>query len=166
VLDNINLDIQAGEKIGLCGRTGSGKSSLALSLFRILEPTSGSISISSLPVTQNFGLSDLRSKITVIPQDAFLFVGTLRTNLAPFGEYDDELLWRALDGAHLKSVVVGMEGGLDTVVQENGENFRWVYGSKKRFFFETGFIDSMKPTARANANFCVSPVLFFDVPKS
>lgn len=123
VLQNVNLSIRGGEKIGLCGRTGSGKSTLALSLFRIVEPTAGRILVDGIDVTDNFGLADLRSSITVIPQDAVLFVGTIRTNLDPFSQHPDPEIWRALELAHLKPLIVSLESGLESPVSENGSNF-------------------------------------------
>lgn len=95
VLKHIDLDIQPGEKIGVVGRTGAGKSSLALSLFRIIEPSEGRIIIDNLD-TSSIGLLDLRERLTIIPQDAALFEGTIRSNLDPRGIYDDTELWGAL----------------------------------------------------------------------
>ena len=77
VLKNINLDIQPREKIGIVGRTGAGKSSLTLALFRIIEPAEGNITIDSLN-TGEIGLHDLRSRLSIIPQDAAIFEGTIR----------------------------------------------------------------------------------------
>jgi ABC-type multidrug transport system fused ATPase/permease subunit len=95
VLRNINLDIKAKEKIGVVGRTGAGKSSLALSLFRIIEASSGSIHIDNLDIS-TIGLLDLRQRLTIIPQDAALFEGTVRDNLDPGKVHDDTELWTTL----------------------------------------------------------------------
>lgn len=95
VLKNINLDIKAHEKIGVVGRTGAGKSSLTLSLFRIIEPTTGNISIDDLN-TSTIGLLDLRRRLAIIPQDAALFEGTIRDNLDPGLVHDDTELWSVL----------------------------------------------------------------------
>ncbi|KAG0045862.1 hypothetical protein BGZ83_008926, partial [Gryganskiella cystojenkinii] len=100
VLKNISLHIKAGEKVGIVGRTGSGKSTLAISLFRFMEPTHGSIRIDGIDIA-SIGLLDLRSNLTIIPQDAVLFKGTLRFNLDPFGERQDSELWTALRQSHL-----------------------------------------------------------------
>ena len=95
VLKNVNLDIKAHEKIGVVGRTGAGKSSLTLALFRIIEPSEGNISIDSLN-TSTIGLLDLRRRLAIIPQDAALFEGTIRDNLDPGNVHDDTELWSVL----------------------------------------------------------------------
>ncbi|CAB4387319.1 unnamed protein product [Rhizophagus irregularis] len=100
VLKGVSLDISSGEKVGIVGRTGCGKSTLATSFFRFVEPTSGKIVLDGIDVT-TIGLKDLRSKITIIPQDPVLFNGTLRSNLDPFNEHDDAKLWNALRRSHL-----------------------------------------------------------------
>jgi len=100
VIKNISFSIKAGEKIGVVGRTGSGKSTFAISLFRFMDPVHGSISIDGLDICK-IGLQDLRSKLTIIPQDPVLFKGTLRSNLDPFGEREDSELWEALRRSHL-----------------------------------------------------------------
>jgi ATP-binding cassette subfamily C (CFTR/MRP) protein 1 len=95
VLKNIALSFNAQEKIGVVGRTGAGKSSLTLSLFRIIEPASGGIDIDNID-TSTIGLADLRSKMAIIPQDAALFEGTIRDNLDPSHSKSDQELWSAL----------------------------------------------------------------------
>lgn len=95
VLKNINLDIKSHEKIGVVGRTGAGKSSLTLSLFRLIEPVTGDISIDNLN-TSTIGLLDLRRRLAIIPQDAALFEGTVRDNLDPGHVHDDTELWSVL----------------------------------------------------------------------
>ncbi|KDN53139.1 putative YCF1-vacuolar ABC transporter [Tilletiaria anomala UBC 951] len=122
VLKGINVAIRAGERIGVCGRTGAGKSSLALALFRIIEPTNGRIIIDGVDATK-IGLKDLRRSISIIPQDANIWEGTLRDNLDPTGETDDAALWRALDSAHLREHVNSLEGRLDAKLCEGGTNF-------------------------------------------
>ncbi|RKO85556.1 P-loop containing nucleoside triphosphate hydrolase protein [Blyttiomyces helicus] len=121
VLDGISLEIKDKEKIGVVGRTGSGKSSLMQALFRMVEPASGKITISGLDASA-LGLEDLRSGLAIIPQDPVLFSGTVRTNLDPFGKYQDADLWDALARAGLKEKVTDMEDGLDGKIQEGGEN--------------------------------------------
>ncbi|KAG0272854.1 hypothetical protein BGZ95_011349 [Linnemannia exigua] len=100
ILKNVSLSVKGGEKVGVVGRTGSGKSTLAISLLRILEPSWGTILIDGIDVTK-IGLQDLRSRLTIIPQDPVLFTGTLRFNLDPFGEHEDIELWEALRRSHL-----------------------------------------------------------------
>lgn len=122
VLTKISINIKPGEKVGIVGRTGSGKSSLSLSLFRILEASSGKILIDGEDVAQ-YGLHDLRSRLTIIPQDPVLFSGTLRFNLDPLKLYSDLRIWQALELAHLKANIASLPNGLDHIVSEYGENF-------------------------------------------
>jgi ATP-binding cassette subfamily C (CFTR/MRP) protein 1 len=121
VLKNINLQIKPNEKIGVVGRTGAGKSSLTLALFRIIEPTEGNVSIDSLN-TSTIGLLDLRRRLAIIPQDAALFEGTVRDNLDPGHVHDDTELWSALEHARLKDHVASMQGKLDAQIHEGGSN--------------------------------------------
>lgn len=99
VLKNVNLDIKSHEKIGVVGRTGAGKSSLTLALFRIIEAASGNISIDGRD-TSEMGLLDLRRRLAIIPQDAALFEGTVRDNLDPGHVHDDTELWSVLGKSH------------------------------------------------------------------
>uniref|UniRef100_A0A1X7UX79 ABC-type glutathione-S-conjugate transporter n=1 Tax=Amphimedon queenslandica TaxID=400682 RepID=A0A1X7UX79_AMPQE len=121
VLKNISCYIPGGQKVGIVGRTGAGKSSLTISLFRIIEADKGSISIDGIDISM-IGLSDLRSQLTIIPQDPLLFSGTLRFNLDPFNTCTDDEIWRALHNAHLSAHVQGLSKGLDHIVTEGGEN--------------------------------------------
>ncbi|KAI6122204.1 ABC protein, partial [Pisolithus croceorrhizus] len=95
VLHGISFSIHGGEKIGIVGRTGAGKSSLMLALYRIVELSGGSIVLDGIDIS-TLGLRDLRTKISIIPQDPLLFSGTIRSNLDPFNRYDDAKLWDAL----------------------------------------------------------------------
>lgn len=95
VLKDVNLEIKAHEKVGVVGRTGAGKSSLTLALFRIIEPAEGHMSIDGLN-TSTIGLLDLRRRLAIIPQDAALFEGTVRDNLDPGHVHDDTELWSVL----------------------------------------------------------------------
>ncbi|XP_035205921.1 multidrug resistance-associated protein 1-like, partial [Stegodyphus dumicola] len=121
VLKGVDAEIAAGEKVGVVGRTGAGKSSLALALFRIVEPDSGRILIDGIDIGI-LGLHDLRSRITIIPQDPIVFSGTLRLNLDPLQQHTDKDLWAAIEHAHLKTFVNTLEEGLEYQVSEGGEN--------------------------------------------
>ncbi|KAM7291291.1 multidrug resistance-associated protein 1-like [Ixodes scapularis] len=120
VLRDIDLDVSPGEKVGIVGRTGAGKSTIALSLFRILEPAAGNIVVDGVDIA-TLRLRDLRSRISIIPQDPVLFGGTLRFNLDPAGQYGTEELWSALDRSHLGDTF-RKNGGLDFEVSEGGLN--------------------------------------------
>ncbi|XP_014486459.1 PREDICTED: multidrug resistance-associated protein 1 isoform X2 [Dinoponera quadriceps] len=121
VLHGISFSVLGGEKIGIVGRTGAGKSSLTLALFRIIEAAGGEILIDNINIAK-LGLHDLRSRLTIIPQDPVLFSGTLRMNLDPFDDHSDDEIWRALEHAHLKSFVKNLPSGLLHEVSEGGEN--------------------------------------------
>ncbi len=120
VLRGVSMDVEAGHKVAICGRTGSGKSSLMLALFRILEADEGSsISIDGVD-TRRMGLEDLRSRLAIIPQDPTLFSGAVRYNLDPVGLHADEDLWVALERVHLGQTVRAL-GGLDAKLADGGE---------------------------------------------
>ncbi|CAF4606534.1 unnamed protein product [Rotaria socialis] len=121
VLKGVTVNIQPGEKIGIIGRTGSGKSSLCITLFRIIEPTGGEIIIDNIDI-RRIGLHDLRSKITIIPQDAVIFAGTVRFNIDPFGTYSDAAIWAALELVHMKGRINVLNDGLSHLLTEGGEN--------------------------------------------
>ncbi|KAJ9087834.1 hypothetical protein DSO57_1029153 [Entomophthora muscae] len=122
ILKGLSIEINPGEKVGIVGRTGAGKSSLTLALFRIIEAAQGSILVDGIDIS-TLGLFDLRSRISIIPQDPVVFGGTVRDNLDPFGSLSDDQLWRALEHANLKDYVLGLEGKLDASVAHGGENF-------------------------------------------
>ncbi|XP_074476745.1 ATP-binding cassette sub-family C member 3 isoform X5 [Sebastes fasciatus] len=121
VLKNLTLSVKGGEKVGIVGRTGAGKSSMTLCLFRLLEAASGEITIDEVKISE-LGLHDLRSKLTIIPQEPVLFSGTLKMNLDPFEKYSDEELWRALEHSHLHKFVSNQAAKLELECSEGGEN--------------------------------------------
>lgn len=119
-LDGVTFRVEPGEKLGIVGRTGSGKSSLFLVLFRLLEPNAGRVLLDNVDTSQ-LELAELRSQLAVIPQEPFLFSGTIRENLDPQGLHEDRALWQALEQCHLSEVAVAM-GGLDGELGERGQN--------------------------------------------
>ncbi|XP_034717200.1 canalicular multispecific organic anion transporter 2 isoform X1 [Etheostoma cragini] len=121
VLKNLTLSVKGGEKIGIVGRTGAGKSSMTLCLFRLLEAAAGEITIDKVKISE-IGLHDLRSKLTIIPQEPVLFSGTLKMNLDPFEKYSDEEMWRALEHSHLHKFVSNQPAKLELECSEGGEN--------------------------------------------
>uniref|UniRef100_G3NR61 ATP-binding cassette, sub-family C (CFTR/MRP), member 3 n=1 Tax=Gasterosteus aculeatus aculeatus TaxID=481459 RepID=G3NR61_GASAC len=121
VLKNLTLSVKGGEKIGIVGRTGAGKSSMTLCLFRLLEAAAGEISIDGVKISE-LGLHDLRSRLTIIPQEPVLFSGTLKMNLDPFEKYSDEELWGALQQSHLHKFVSNQPAKLELECSEGGEN--------------------------------------------
>ncbi|KAJ1392542.1 P-loop containing nucleoside triphosphate hydrolase [Sesbania bispinosa] len=128
VLRGITCTFRGGLKTGIVGRTGSGKSTLIQTLFRIIDPTVGRIMIDSIDIS-SIGLHDLRSRLSIIPQDPTMFEGTVRNNLDPLEEYTDEQIWEALDKCQLGDEVRKKEGKLDSAVTENGEN--WSMGQRQ-----------------------------------
>ncbi|KAG0082431.1 Multidrug resistance-associated protein 1 [Podila epicladia] len=122
VLKDVSFTINAKEKVGIVGRTGSGKSTLLVGLLRIVEAAEGVIRIDGVDIS-TLGLKDLRTKVGIIPQEPVLFVGTIRSNLDPFGQYEDNAIWRALDAVHLGDKVKEMPLKLDAPVIEHGKNF-------------------------------------------
>ncbi|KAF9987959.1 hypothetical protein BGZ75_010223 [Mortierella antarctica] len=150
VLKNMSFSVEAGEKIGIVGRTGAGKSSMTLALFRMIEAANsywakasdnsgrllesprdasespeedgGRIEIDGIDIS-TLGLQDLRQHLAIIPQDPVLFAGSVRENLDPFNELADTALWEALERSHLKDFISSLPGGLSFQVAQHGENF-------------------------------------------
>uniref|UniRef100_A0A803L8V8 ABC-type xenobiotic transporter n=1 Tax=Chenopodium quinoa TaxID=63459 RepID=A0A803L8V8_CHEQI len=128
VLHGVTCTFPGGSKTGIVGRTGSGKSTLIQALFRIVEPTTGCIVIDGIDIS-TIGLQDLRSRLSIIPQDPTMFQGTIRSNLDPLEQYTDAQIWDVLDKCQLGDVVRNMERKLDSNVHENGEN--WSMGQRQ-----------------------------------
>ncbi|KAG9127282.1 hypothetical protein FRC07_015040 [Ceratobasidium sp. 392] len=134
VLRNLTFEVRPREKVGVVGRTGSGKTSLALSLLRAIEPSGGRIIIDGIDIC-TIGLDDLRSRVTLVSQDVALFSGSVRSNLDPFSEYSDEDCWDVLERCHLgqrsqssntsSADTVGriLISSLDTPVSAGGKSF-------------------------------------------
>lgn len=151
VLKNVNLEIKGNEKIGICGRTGAGKSSIMTAIFRMCELDKGNITLDGINISE-LGLHQLRSKLTIIPQDPVLFKGTVRSNLDPFSQTSDEYMYLALTKVGLlteKQVEnlkanddVDTKFGLDHIVDHEGMNFS--LGEKQMISFARAIVRDSK----------------------
>ncbi|CAB4302935.1 unnamed protein product [Prunus armeniaca] len=130
VLKGITCTFKGGTRVGVVGRTGSGKTTLISALFRLVEPVSGTITIDGIDIC-SLGLKDLRLKLSIIPQEPTLFRGSIRTNLDPLGLYSDDEIWRALEKCQLKATVSSLPNLLDSSVSDEGEN--WSAGQRQLF---------------------------------
>ncbi|KAM9147082.1 ATP-binding cassette sub-family C member 8 isoform 7-T7 [Pangshura tecta] len=137
VLKHVSAHISPGQKIGICGRTGSGKSSFSLAFFRMVDTFEGRIIIDGIDIAK-LPLQTLRSRLSIILQDPILFSGTIRFNLDPEKKCTDSMLWEALEIAQLKHVVKALPGGLDAIVTEGGENFS--QGQRQLFCLARAFV--------------------------
>ncbi|KAJ3693838.1 hypothetical protein LUZ60_009318 [Juncus effusus] len=129
VLKGITCTFYPKHKIGVVGRTGSGKTTLLNALFRLVDPSEGTILIDNLDIC-GIGLKDLRMKLGIIPQEPALFRGTVRSNLDPLGLHSDAEIWEALEKCHLKSMC-NLPSLLDSPVSDEGEN--WSAGQRQLF---------------------------------
>ena len=120
VLKNLNFEIKSKEKIGIVGRTGSGKSTICLCLFRILEPLEGTIYIDNVDI-RNIGLDILRKNITIIPQDPCLFEGTLKFNIDPFDEVDNSIIIKILKDIGFEYTESDNDI-INKMIEQNGNN--------------------------------------------
>ncbi|XP_074557731.1 ABC transporter C family member 3-like [Curcuma longa] len=128
ILRGLTCTFPGGKKTGIVGRTGSGKSTLIQTIFRIIDPAVGHIFIDGTDIS-TIGLHDLRSRLGIIPQEPIMFQGTLRNNLDPLDEYTDEEIWETLDCCQLGEEIRRKELKLDSGVAENGEN--WSVGQRQ-----------------------------------
>uniref|UniRef100_A0A2P2IV32 ABC-type xenobiotic transporter n=1 Tax=Rhizophora mucronata TaxID=61149 RepID=A0A2P2IV32_RHIMU len=130
VLRGVSCTFEGGHKIGIVGRTGSGKTTLISSLFRLVEPAGGKIVVDGIDISK-IGLHDLRSRFGIIPQDPTLFNGTVRYNLDPLSQHTDQEIWEVLGKCQLREAVLEKENGLDSLVLEDGSN--WSMGQRQLF---------------------------------
>ncbi|KAK2966470.1 hypothetical protein RJ640_018999 [Escallonia rubra] len=130
VLQGISCIFEGGHKIGIVGRTGSGKTTLISALFRLIEPAEGMITVDDINIS-NIGLHDLRSHFGIIPQDPTLFSGSVRYNLDPLSEHSDHEIWEVLEKCQLRPAVQGKEEGLNSLVAQDGSN--WSMGQRQLF---------------------------------
>ncbi|XP_078530202.1 ATP-binding cassette sub-family C member 9 isoform X4 [Lissotriton helveticus] len=137
VLKHVKAYIKPGQKVGICGRTGSGKSSLSLAFFRMVDMFEGKIVIDGIDIAK-LPLHTLRSRLSIILQDPILFSGSIRFNLDPECTCTDDRLWEALEIAQLKNMVKALPGGLDAIVTEGGENFS--VGQRQLFCLARAFV--------------------------
>lgn len=122
ILRDVSFQVTGGQKVGVIGRTGAGKSTLFQVLYRFINPDSGRVLIDGID-TRDIPLTRLRAALAVIPQDPTLFKGSLRSNLDRFNQHSDAMIWRALERAHLDQLVRSLPQGLEAEVKENGHNF-------------------------------------------
>ncbi|KAG2384672.1 ABC transporter C family member 10 [Vigna angularis] len=141
ILHGITCTFKAGHKVGIVGRTGSGKSTLIGSLFRLVEPAGGKIVVDGIDIS-SIGLHDLRSRFGVIPQDPTLFNGTVRYNLDPLSQHSDKEIWEVLGKCQLREVVQEKEEGLNSSVVEDGSN--WSMGQRQLFCLGRAILRSSK----------------------
>ncbi|KAK2406341.1 ABC transporter C family member [Trifolium repens] len=130
VLKGITCTFKEGSRVGVVGRTGSGKSTLISALFRLVEPSKGDILIDGMNIC-SMGLKDLRMKLSIIPQEPTLFKGSIRTNLDPLGLYSDDEIWKAVEKCQLKETISKLPSLLDSAVSDEGGN--WSLGQRQLF---------------------------------
>eukprot|EP01111_Echinosteliopsis_oligospora_P007904 TRINITY_DN2325_c0_g1_i1.p1 TRINITY_DN2325_c0_g1~~TRINITY_DN2325_c0_g1_i1.p1 ORF type:complete len:1459 (-),score=347.50 TRINITY_DN2325_c0_g1_i1:133-4509(-) len=160
VLRDINISIRPGEKIGIVGRTGAGKSTFASCLFRMVDLSAGRIIIDGVDI-HNLPIDQLRSHLTILPQTPMLFMGTVRENLDPFSKHSDEELWEVLSVVQMKDIVSGFPDKLESQVDEGGENFS--QGQRQLICFARALLQGSKvlllDEAMANIDFYTESII-------
>jgi len=160
VLKEININIRPGEKIGIVGRTGAGKSTFASALFRMVDLSQGKIVIDGVDI-HNLPIDQLRSRLTILPQTPMLFMGTVRENLDPFSDHTDEELWEVLAVVQMKDIVAAFPHKLENAVDEGGENFS--QGQRQLICFARALLQGSKvlllDEAMANIDFYTESII-------
>ena len=121
VLQGVSVTVQPRQKVGICGRTGSGKSSMLVALFRVEKLKEGRILIDGIDIA-TMPVQTLRERLAIIPQDPVMFSASMRYNIDPFNQHSDTEIWTALEQVNLKEVITAIPGGLDSAVAEGGSN--------------------------------------------